>query len=201
MMRRFACAVTTLALLMPITAQAEWHEREAAIMGTRIAVELWHEDAGQAEAAIDAVMAEMHRIDELMSVYKPDQSGVASQSRCRDRARQGRCRTGRAHREGAGILRTFRWRIRHHIRKCRIPVRLSRAPPSQRIPDPGGPAGDQLAPCRRRSGGLDRPVHAARRADRPRRNRQGPCGGQLPAFPARPRNPECAASPPGATPG
>jgi thiamine biosynthesis lipoprotein len=41
-------------------------------MGTRIAVELWHEDPGQAEAAIDAVIAEMQRIDELMSSYKPE---------------------------------------------------------------------------------------------------------------------------------
>ena len=72
MMRRFASAVTTLMLLMPAAASAEWREREAAIMGTRVAVELWHEDAGQAEAAIDAVIAEMHRIDELMSHYKPE---------------------------------------------------------------------------------------------------------------------------------
>ena len=72
MMRRFASAVTTLMLLMPAAASAEWHEREAAIMGTRIAVEVWHEDAGRAEAAIDAVFAEMHRIDELMSHYKPE---------------------------------------------------------------------------------------------------------------------------------
>ena len=71
-MRRFASAVTTLMLLMPAAASAEWHEREAAIMGTRIAVELWHEDAVQAEAAIDAVIAEMHRIDALMSHYKPE---------------------------------------------------------------------------------------------------------------------------------
>lgn len=41
-------------------------------MGTRIAVELWHDDAVQGEAAIDAVMAEMHRIDALMSHYKPE---------------------------------------------------------------------------------------------------------------------------------
>jgi len=72
MMRRIASAFTTLLLLIPVTARAEWHEREAAIMGTRISVELWHEDAGQAEAAIDAVMAEMHRIDDLMSHYKPE---------------------------------------------------------------------------------------------------------------------------------
>jgi thiamine biosynthesis lipoprotein len=72
MMRRFASAVTTLMLLMPAAARAEWHEREAAIMGTRIAVEVWHEDAGLAGAAIDAVIAEMHRIDDLMSHYKPE---------------------------------------------------------------------------------------------------------------------------------
>jgi thiamine biosynthesis lipoprotein len=72
MMRRIASAVTTLMLLMPAAALAEWHEREAAIMGTRIAVEVWHEDAGRAGAAIDAVIAEMHRIDELMSHYKPE---------------------------------------------------------------------------------------------------------------------------------
>lgn len=57
---------------MALPARAAWHERTEAIMGTRIAVELWHEDAAKGEAAIDAVMAEMHRIDALMSHYKPD---------------------------------------------------------------------------------------------------------------------------------
>ncbi|MGH8249340.1 MAG: FAD:protein FMN transferase [Steroidobacteraceae bacterium] len=70
-MRRFAAAVTLLALL-PSAARAEWHEREAAIMGTRIDVEVWHEDASRAAAAIDAVIAEMHRVDALMSHFKPD---------------------------------------------------------------------------------------------------------------------------------
>jgi thiamine biosynthesis lipoprotein len=51
--------------------RAEWHQREEAIMGTRIAVDLWADDAAKGEAAIDAVMAEMRRIDELMSHYKP----------------------------------------------------------------------------------------------------------------------------------
>ncbi len=72
MMRRIASAFTTVLLLAPAIAHAEWHQREEAIMGTRVAVELWHEDAGVATDAIDAVMAEMHRIDELMSHYKPD---------------------------------------------------------------------------------------------------------------------------------
>jgi len=71
MMRRIAAWVTLFALL-PGAARAEWHHREAAIMGTRIAVELWHEEPAAAEAAIDAVMAEMRRVDELMSHYKPE---------------------------------------------------------------------------------------------------------------------------------
>jgi len=40
-------------------------------MGTRVAVELWSEDAALAERAMDAVIAEMRRTDELMSTYKP----------------------------------------------------------------------------------------------------------------------------------
>ena len=41
-------------------------------MGTAIAVELWHEDEAQGKALIRDIMAEMHRIDQLMSTYKPD---------------------------------------------------------------------------------------------------------------------------------
>jgi len=71
MMRRFFVAVTLL-LLMPTSARADWHQREAAIMGTRITAELWHEESTAGQAALDAVFAEMHRIDRLMSHYKPD---------------------------------------------------------------------------------------------------------------------------------
>ncbi len=71
MMRRFCLAVTLL-LAWNAVARAEWYAREDAIMGTRIAVEVWHEDPAAAERAIDAVIAEMHRIDTLMSVYKED---------------------------------------------------------------------------------------------------------------------------------
>jgi thiamine biosynthesis lipoprotein len=49
-----------------------WYEREEAIMGTRVAVQLWATDPGLATHAIDAVMADMHRTDELMSTYKPE---------------------------------------------------------------------------------------------------------------------------------
>jgi len=50
----------------------KWYQREEAIMGTRIAVELWATDPLVAERGIDAVMADMHRTDRLMSTYKPE---------------------------------------------------------------------------------------------------------------------------------
>jgi thiamine biosynthesis lipoprotein len=73
-LHRLALLATLLALLglAPGPARAEWYERTDAIMGTRIYVQLWDKDADHANAAIDAVMAEMHRIDDLMSHYKPD---------------------------------------------------------------------------------------------------------------------------------
>ncbi len=48
-----------------------WLRREEAIMGTAISVELWSGDRRQGEAAADAVMDEMHRIDRAMSPHKP----------------------------------------------------------------------------------------------------------------------------------
>ena len=64
-----------LLCLLSITAlpaAAEWHSREEAIMGTLVRVELWHDDATAARAAMGTVMDEMHRIDASMSPYKPD---------------------------------------------------------------------------------------------------------------------------------
>ena len=61
-----------LVALLASPAWAQWHERSDAIMGTSIHVEVWGEDSAKAEAAIDAVMADMRRIDELMSHYKPE---------------------------------------------------------------------------------------------------------------------------------
>jgi FAD:protein FMN transferase len=49
-----------------------WQGREEAIMGTAIRVELWSDDREIGEAAIDAVMAEMHRIDRTMSPHRVD---------------------------------------------------------------------------------------------------------------------------------
>jgi thiamine biosynthesis lipoprotein len=61
-----------LLLLLPALARAEWFQREEAIMGTRVAVELWADDAALAQRAMEEVIAEMRRTDELMSTYKPD---------------------------------------------------------------------------------------------------------------------------------
>jgi FAD:protein FMN transferase len=61
-----------LSLFAVTTVRADWLHREESIMGTRIYVEVWHEDRIQGDAAIDAVMDNMRRIDELMSHYKPE---------------------------------------------------------------------------------------------------------------------------------
>ncbi|MFZ5504320.1 MAG: FAD:protein FMN transferase [Pseudomonadota bacterium] len=54
------------------TARAGWQKREEAIMGTAIAVDLWADERAAGQAAIDAVIAEMHRIDCAMSPHKPE---------------------------------------------------------------------------------------------------------------------------------
>ena len=64
---RFLVFVLLLAL-SPIT-RADWYQRTDAIMGTRIFVELWSDDADQAHQLIQQVMDEMHRVDKLMSPY------------------------------------------------------------------------------------------------------------------------------------
>ena len=55
---------------MPGPVGAGWYRREEAIMGTSIEVELLARDRAEAEVAIGAVMAEMHRIDATMSPHK-----------------------------------------------------------------------------------------------------------------------------------
>jgi thiamine biosynthesis lipoprotein len=60
-----------ICLLAPGLAAAEWLDRvEDGIMGTRIHVELWADDPAKGQAAIEAVLDEMRRVDESMSTYK-----------------------------------------------------------------------------------------------------------------------------------
>jgi thiamine biosynthesis lipoprotein len=51
--------------------QAGWIRDEQPIMGTTVRAEVWHPDDAVAREAVTAVMHEMHRIDALMSPYKP----------------------------------------------------------------------------------------------------------------------------------
>lgn len=53
-------------------AQAGWVRDEQAIMGTLVRAEVWHGDDAVARRGVEAVMAEMRRIDRLMSAYRPD---------------------------------------------------------------------------------------------------------------------------------
>ena len=70
-MKQFRVLFVAMTALLVSPAQAEWFNRvEDGIMGTRIVVELWAEDAVSATKAIDAVIDEMERIDREMSTYK-----------------------------------------------------------------------------------------------------------------------------------
>lgn len=54
------------------SSESNWYSGEQAIMGTAVQVTLWSDTRARADAAIAAVMAEMHRIDHAMSPHKPD---------------------------------------------------------------------------------------------------------------------------------
>jgi thiamine biosynthesis lipoprotein len=69
---RALASLLLLSLFCATAARAEWARREEAVMGTRVYVEAWHDDPVRGEQAVDAVFAEMHRINELMSHYRPD---------------------------------------------------------------------------------------------------------------------------------
>jgi len=71
-MNRIAALFTLLPLVAAAPVRADWMERTEAIMGTRCYVELWADDPLKGNDAIDAVMAELRRIDDLMSHYKPE---------------------------------------------------------------------------------------------------------------------------------
>jgi thiamine biosynthesis lipoprotein len=73
-MKRAFTLWTILAVLLcaALPAHAEWVRRVTdGIMGTRITVEVWADDAAKGNQAIDAVLDEMRHIDETMSTYKP----------------------------------------------------------------------------------------------------------------------------------
>ncbi len=53
-------------------AHADWLKQQQDIMGTRVSVELWHEDSQLRQTCSKLAFAEMHRIDALMSPYLPE---------------------------------------------------------------------------------------------------------------------------------
>jgi len=55
---------------LSLPTHAQWFTEQRDIMGTRIDVSLWHDDAPQGHAAVEAVMAEIERLDLLLSPYK-----------------------------------------------------------------------------------------------------------------------------------
>lgn len=65
-------AVTLAAALVATDVPAEWFGDGRAMLGTEVSVSFWHEDEVLAGAAMDAVFAEVQRIDELMSTYIGD---------------------------------------------------------------------------------------------------------------------------------
>ena len=58
-----------LALFSAGQADAAWHQQQRDLMGTRISVELWHDDAAQAQRCSENAFAEMRRIETVMSTY------------------------------------------------------------------------------------------------------------------------------------
>ena len=62
-------AISAVLLFMALPLAAAWQQHDGEAMGTRIHIELWHEQPEVAAAGIAAVMAEMTRIDQLMSPW------------------------------------------------------------------------------------------------------------------------------------
>lgn len=62
-------AVSAWLILLAVPAQAEWLSVDDEAMGTTIGFEFWHEDPATARKAANAVMAEMHRIDQAFSPW------------------------------------------------------------------------------------------------------------------------------------
>ena len=58
--------------LFSLPLAAEWQTEDAAIMGTKIRVEVWHSDADKRQEGIDSVLNEMERVNHLMSPYIED---------------------------------------------------------------------------------------------------------------------------------
>lgn len=69
-MLRFSLAVVLVAfLVISRSSHAEWIGEAQAHMGTEFSVYLWHDDPVAGQQAVDAIFAEVARLDQLMSTY------------------------------------------------------------------------------------------------------------------------------------
>jgi thiamine biosynthesis lipoprotein len=68
-MRLIYISLIVFTLCFPFTIRAEWYADSAGTMGTNIYVEVWAESDTQGQLALKTVMAEMERINQLMSSY------------------------------------------------------------------------------------------------------------------------------------
>ena len=66
----FVCLIPLL--LICTSPHADWLKRQQDIMGTRVSVELWHDNLQLAQQCSNLAFEEIHRIDALMSPYKPN---------------------------------------------------------------------------------------------------------------------------------
>ncbi len=59
----------TILLFLTVSAQAKWHKEVFTVMGTKAQVEFWEPNEVKGRRLIKEVIAEMNRIDQLMSPY------------------------------------------------------------------------------------------------------------------------------------
>lgn len=78
-MQRLALA-TLLMLTVGLPARAEWFGDVQQKMGTRVEIQLWHDDPAEAKRLLAAGMAELDRIEQAMSTYR-DSSEISAVNR------------------------------------------------------------------------------------------------------------------------
>ncbi|AWB69012.1 thiamine biosynthesis protein ApbE [Saccharobesus litoralis] len=71
-MKLINSAILIIPLLLSFSSQASWINHEFKVMGTQAKVKFWSElSERQAEQVVESIVAEMQRIDNEMSPYKP----------------------------------------------------------------------------------------------------------------------------------
>jgi len=69
---RFSALMLAATAVTPNIAAGDWVGEAIDLMGTRVSVDLWHEDEQRGRELVQSVLAEYRRIDERMSTYKDD---------------------------------------------------------------------------------------------------------------------------------